>query len=218
MRMTERLRGLKAWAVRELCEGRMMKAPSPNQDIAVITRQEPGCWLGWAPARLDRTGQLQEIPFSTVPGIVILPNQAYAAYMMEKRGDRQSMERPKAMGQQVSVTMLFSVYEPGVRLEGFTDSADPHGAGLDVTKVMEGTEEGLMTLMNWMDDCMDALLGAQVIPGTDLAVDPESVVYSLYTDQQFVVDRRPIYYGYVNAIFNTYVNECINEDIEALLR
>lgn len=219
MRFTERLRGIKAWAYHELCEGRVMKAPAPNQDIATIRRQEPGCWLGWAPARMDKTGQLQEIPYSTVPGIVILPNQAYGAYVQEKRFDRyNNVNRPKDMGQQVSVTMLFSVYEPGIRLEGFIDSAGPGGAGLDMTKIMEGTEEGLMTLMSWMDDCMEKLIGQRTIPGTDLSVDQESVVYSLYSDQQFVADRRPIYYGYVNCVFNAHVEEVTNEDIEALLR
>ena len=88
MRFTERLRGLKQWAYHELCEGRVMKAPAANMDIGTIQRQEPPVYLAWAPARMDSTGNLQEIPLSTVPGILIMPNQTYAKYMEEKRFDR----------------------------------------------------------------------------------------------------------------------------------
>ena len=71
--------------------------------------------------------------------------------------------------------------------------------------------------MNWMDDCMYKLLGTKMIPKTDLFVDEETVTYSLYTDQNYVVDRRPLYYGFVNAVFNCYANEAPNPEIEELL-
>jgi hypothetical protein len=71
--------------------------------------------------------------------------------------------------------------------------------------------------MNWMDDCMEKLLGQKMIPKTDLFVQEDTVTYSLYTDQSYVVDRRPIYYGFVNVVFGCHVNEGYNPDIEKLL-
>ena len=218
MRFTERWRGLKEWTYNELCKGREMKAPGPNMDVSKITRQEPACYIGWAPARMDKAGNLKEIPASTVPGIIMMPNQAYGKYMEEKRFDRyNNIHRTKEMGQQMSVTMLFSVYEPGTRLPGFSDSAGEQGSGIDTSLLLEGTEEGFMTLMNWMDDAMYKLLGAKIIPNTDLFVDEESVTYSLYVDQNYVVDRRPLYYGFVNVVFGCYANEEPNRLIDQLL-
>ena len=218
MRFTERLQGLKNWTIEELCKGRIMKAPAENMDISVIKRQEPTCYLAWAPSRLDKTGIPKEIPLSTVPGILIMPNQAYAKYMEEKRFDRYNgIHRPQEMGQNLAVSILFSVYEPGIRLPGFIGSVGEKGQGLDTTLILEGTEQGLFTLMNWMDDCMDKLLSTKIIPKTDLFLQDETVTYSLYTDQSYVVDRRPIYYGFVNAVFNCYADDGINPEIEKLL-
>lgn len=218
MRFTERLTGLKSWAYRELCEGRQMKAPAENMDIGVINRQEPTVYLAWAPSRMDKAGNLKEIPLSTVPGILIMPNQTYAKYMEEKRFDRyNNVHRPQEMGQHLAVSILFSVYEPGIRLPGFVDSVGENGMGLDASLILEGTEQGLFTLMSWMDDCMGKLLGQKMIPKTDLFVQEDTVTYSLYTDQSYVVDRRPIYYGFVNVVFGCYANEEINPDIERLL-
>ncbi len=218
MRFSERLTGLKNWTYKELCKGRMMKAPAENMDIGTINRQEPPVYLAWAPARVDKAGNLKEIPLSTVPGILIMPNQTYAKYMEEKRFDRyNNVHRPQEMGQHLAVSILFSVYEPGVRLPGFVDSVGEKGAGLDTSLILEGTEQGLFTLMNWMDDCMEKLLGQKMIPKTDLFVQEDTVTYSLYTDQSYVVDRRPIYYGFVNVVFGCHVNEGYNPDIEKLL-
>ena len=218
MRFTERFRGLKEWTENELCKGRNMKAPGANMDITDIQWHEPPCYIGWAPARMDKTGNLKEIPAATVPGIIIMPNQQYAKYMEEKRFDRyNNIHRPQQMGQHLSITFLFSVYEPGVRLPGFVESAGEKGKDLDMSLLMEGTEQGFFTLMNWMDDCMYKLLGTKMIPKTDLFVDEETVTYSLYTDQNYVVDRRPLYYGFVNCVFGCYANEVPNPEIENLL-
>ena len=207
MRTVERLQGLKAWAEKNLCKGRMMKAPAANMNIGEIVRQEPRCYLAFAPSRMDSTGILQEDPISVCPGIIIMPNPAYAKYMEEKRFDRyNNVHRPSLMGSHLSVSILFSVYEPGVRLPGFIDSMDEHGKGLDMSLIMEGTEQGLFTLLDWMDDCKEALLRDKMIPNTDLSVEEETMMYSLYTDQSYVVDRRPIYYGFINVSFNGYAD------------
>ena len=211
MRTTERLRGLQKWIQKELCEGREMKAPADNMNIGEIVRQEPRCYLAWAPSRLDSTGKVREYPESVAPGIIVMPNQAYAKYMEEKRFDRyNNVHRPSEMGQHLSVSILFSVYEPGVRLPGFIDSVGEQGQGLDMSLIMEGTEQGLFTLVNWMDDCMVGLLREKMIPQTDLFVEESTMTYSLYTDQSYVVDRRPIYYGFVNVSFGCYADEGAN--------
>lgn len=218
MRTTERLRGLKAWATENLCAGRSMKAPGANMNIGEIVRQEPCCYLAWAPTRADKTGVIKADPASIVPGILIMPNQAYAKNMEEKRFDRyNNVHRPQELGQQLSVSILFSVYEPGIRLPGFIDSVGESGKGLDNTLILEGTEEGLFTLVNWMDDCMEALLGQKMIPHTDLFLDEATTTYSLYTDQSYVVDRRPIFYGFINATFGCYAEEGQNPSINQYL-
>ena len=218
MRFSERLIRLKEWATKELCEGREMKAPAENMNISIIKTQEPKCYLGWAPGRVDQTGKIEEIPASVVPGILIMPNQAYAKYMEEKRFDRyNNVHRPSEMGQHLAVSILFSVYEPGVRLPGFVDSAGEKGKGLDMSLIVDGTEQGLLTVFNWMDDCMEKLLSQKSIPKTDLWVEEETVTYSLYTDQSYVVDRRPIYYGFVNVSFGCYADEGPNPGIDQYL-
>lgn len=211
MRTVERLLGLKRWAIENLCTGREMKAPAPNNNIGEIVRQEPRCYIGYAPQRADKTGLFQDDPASVCPGIVIMPNPAYAKYMEEKRFDRyNNVHRPSMLGSHLSVSILFSVYEPGVRLPGFIDSMDEHGQGADMSLIMEGTEQGLFTLLDWMDDCKEGLLRDKMIPKTDLSVEEETITYSLYTDQSYVVDRRPIYYGFVNVTFNGYADQGAN--------
>ena len=218
MRTSERMRGLKAWAYKNLCEGRKMKAPGPRGNIGEIVRQEPTCYLGWAPARIDITGQVQWDTLGVTPGIIIMPNQAYAAYMEEKRFERyNNVHRPSILGAHLSVSILFSVYEPGIRLPGFIDTVGDKGKGTDMSLIVEGTEQGLITLLDWMDDCKEGLLRDRMIPGTDLALDDESLTYSLYTDQNYVTDRRPIYYGFINATFNGYVGRGVNEPINDFL-
>ncbi|MBR1565336.1 MAG: hypothetical protein IJ649_01105 [Oscillospiraceae bacterium] len=219
MRFTERLTRLKEWTTAELCKGRVMKAPAPGMNIGKIVTQEPKCFLAWAPARLDQSGQPRADPYSIVPSILIMPNTAYAKYMEEKRFDRyNNVHRPSNMGQHLAVSILFSVYEPGVRLPGFVDSVGENGQGLDMELMREGTEQGLFTLMNWMDDCMQKLLSQQTIPKTDLWVEEATMTYGLYTDQSYVVDRRPIYYGFVNTSFGCYADEGGHSSIDDMLK
>lgn len=218
MRTTERLRGLKAFVTQELCAGRIMKAPGENANIGEIRRQEPKCYLAWSPSRLDKRGDFKSDPSSVVPGIIIMPDATYAKYMEEQRFDRyNNVHRPQDMGQHLSVSILFGVYEPGIRLPGFVDSVGEKGKGLDMSLFLEGTEQGLMTLMDWMDDCMEKLLGQKIIPKTDLFVEESTMTYSLYTDQSYVVDKRPLYYGFVNVTFGCHANEGYNPEIERLL-
>lgn len=250
MRTSERMRKLKEWTEENLCRGRTMKIPGKNMDIADIVWGEPRCYIGWAPSRLDQTGTLREDPDSVVPSILIMPNQSYAKYMEEKRFDRyDNVHRPPDMGAHLSVTFLFSVYEPGVRLPGFVEAINKHGEKLDVSyllkgtensviagadgepilpavsgkykdatapdmsMILEGTEQGITTLMNWMDDLMEKLLGRKFIPHTDLFVEESTMTYSLYTDQNYVVDRRPLYYGFVNVVFGCYAEQEANPEI-----
>ena len=139
MRMTERLVGLKQWFEKELCEGRVMKAPAEDFDISKIARQEPRVYLAWSPTRADQTGQMRTDPGNVCPGIVIMPNASHAKYVEEKRFDRFSgVHRTQDLGQQLSVSILFSVYEPGIRLPGFIQSAESGYA--DMSLLQEGTE------------------------------------------------------------------------------
>ena len=218
MRTSERLKKLKKWTYENLCKGRSMKAPAENMDISVIQRQEPKVYLGYAPSRIDSTGYILDDVVSTCPGIIIMPNHSFAKYMEEKRFDRyNNVHRPSLMGSHLSVSILFSVYEPGTRLPGFIDSVGENGEGLDMSLILEGTEKGLFTLLDWMDDCKVALLRDKMIPDSDLMVEEETITYSMYEDQKYVVDRRPIYYGFVNVSFNGYADEGANPSTNSYL-
>lgn len=213
MRTSQRLLGLKNWAEKELCAGRVMKKPAPDMDIAKIVRGEPECFLAWQPERPDLTGGPNEI-ISVCPAIQIMPKSGYIKYVEEKRFDRYSnISRPQEFGQTLIVDMLFSIYEPGIRLPGFVDSVES-GKGIDMTLLKEGTEEGLFTLLDWMDECKEKMLALGNIPGTDLIMDNSTATYSMYNDGHYVVDKRPIFYGFVSVEFKCYANEAPNRDID----
>lgn len=190
-----------------------MKAPGERNDIRDVRTQEPQCFLAWYPTRPDQTGYKNPDPLSVCPSILIMPNAGHFKYVEEKRFDRyKGVNRSKDLGDTLSVNILFSVYEPGIRLPGFKEDGK-----VDMTRVMEGTEEGLCTLLDWMDDLQQALLASRFIPKSDLFLSEETGVRSLYTDQNFVVDKRPIYYGFIACEFKCYNDDGGRNAIDELL-
>lgn len=207
MRTWERLRKTKEWIYREICQGRdWYKIPKNNPkdgygpDIYDFTKGEPQVFLAWQPMKPDEPGLFAGTdPQNVAPSITIMPTQGYIRYMEEKRFDRYShIIRPQDMGQTIGMQFLFTVYEPGVRYPGFaTEKDEKKGARMELLK--DGTEAGLMTLCNWMDDLSELLLRERNVPETDLILNDDRAVHSLYTDQNYVVDRRPYYYGFINV-------------------
>lgn len=173
--------------------------------------------LGWLPSRPDTTGRLISNPVNVCPSILISPGISDAKNVEEQRFDRYNhIQRSQEMGNWLNVTILFSVYEPGIRLPGFFDT-DASRQNVDPDKIIEGTEEGLFTLFDWMDDFKDALLGAKTIPGTDMVLDERSLTYSPYCDSNYIVDKRPIFYGFIGAKFYGYAHENHNQMINKFL-
>ena len=217
MRTVERLRKFKEWTYNTVCQGREMKTPAPNMDVRQIARQEPKVYLAFAPMRPDESNFTGEInPLNVTPGIIIAPTFGYLKYMGEQRFDRyNNVHRPKEMGQSLSAQILFFVYEDGVRLPGFIESTKDGAYAMSL--LAEGTQEGLETLLNWMDDFKDAMLSAKSIPGTDMFLNEAESQYGLYSDQKFVVDRRPVFIGMVTATFQCHADE-YNDEIDRLLR
>lgn len=218
MRISEKLMRLKEWAEKNLCDGRVMKTPAADLDITKILCREPVVYLAWAPLRMNKAGTLEPDTSNTVPSITIMPSMSYAKMIEEKRFDRcQGIHRPVNLGNQLSITMLFSVYEPGTRLPGFAESGNEKGKGLDLTLFQEGTEQGLITLVDWIDDAKTALLRDMSIHGSDMFLNEQSLTWSLYTDQQYITDRRPIYYGFINCTFGGYTDEGAKKTNQYLL-
>ena len=206
MRTTERLTKLADWTYKTVCQGRQMKTPAPGLDMTKIVRQEPKVFIGYYPTRPDQTTLADDDVLNTAPSILLMPTQSYVKYMEEQRFDRYNgVHRPKELGQALSIQALFSVYEDGVRLPGFIDKAEQ--GTTDLTLMKEGTKEGLFTLLNWMDDFKDALLGQKMIPHTDLFVNESSMTYSPWTDQKYLNDKRSLYFGFVNVTFQCYAEE-----------
>lgn len=215
MRTMERLRKFGKWTYETVCAGRMMKTPAPNMDVRTIARQEPKVFLAFPPTRPDLSLLDETDPLNVAPGIVIAPTPGYLKYMEEQRFDRyDGVHRPKEMGQTFGAQVIFFVYEDGVRLPGFVESAQ--AGAYDKSKIREGTEDGLECLLNWMDDFKDALLSAKTIPKTDLILNEAECQYGLYSDQKFVADRRPVQIGVVNIVFQCHADE-YNEEIMKLL-
>lgn len=211
MRTRKRLKGLQTWLKENICQGREMNTAAPNNDITQICRQEPDVYIAWYPGRPDST--TDEMARNVSPGIVLMPAASKYRDMEEKRFDRyNNVRRPQDLGQTLSVQLLFSVYEPGIRLPGFTENPK------DMTKLLDGTEEGLFALTDWMDECMEKMAAVRHIPGTDLSLNEASVGYSLYTDQSFVVDKRPLYYGIIVAEFGCYAGTAQNRAVDEFLK
>lgn len=222
MRTSERLTVLKDWLYENLCKGREMKTPPPDGDITKIVRQEPNVYIGFVPMRPDETSFNDVDALNVAPGIVVMPVQGVVKFTEEKRFDRFSnVHRPQEMGHELSVQILMSVFEDGVRLPGFIESANPDALNdtpqFDMSLIREGTQEGLYTLLNWMDDLNEKLLGTKIIPGTDMYVDETALTYGLRSDQRFITDTRPIYYGIVNVTFWCYADEKPNYQLKDLL-
>lgn len=212
-----RLTALKKWAYTNLCEGRQMKSPGENGDITQIVRKEPQTYLGWWPTRAEN-GQFVVDEFPSCPGILICPNVGNVKYVEDKRLDTyKHIVRPQEMGQWLNVSFLFTVYEPGIRLPGFIDSADS-GNGLDMSLILEGTEAGLFTLFDWMDDAKSSLLAAKTIPGSDLILDEGTMEYGPYLQGGYIADNRPLFYGFLNARFQCHADEKSNGTLEKFLK
>lgn len=217
MRTVERLRKFQKWTYETICKGRSMKTPAPNMDVRQIARQEPKVFLAYAPMRPDESNPTGEIdPLNVSPGIIIAPTFGNLKYMEEQRFDRyNNVHRPKEMGQSLSAQVMFFVYEDGVRLPGFIDSA--MNGEYDMSLIREGSQDGLETLLNWMDDFKDALLSTKGIPGTDMFLNEAESQYGLYSDQKFVADRRPAFIGMVTVTFQCHADE-YNDEVNRLLR
>ena len=217
MRTEERLRKLRDWTFQTVCQGRQMKAPAPKMDISKVVRQEPKAYLGYAPTRPDISMYSEVDPLTAAPGIIIAPAIGDVHYMEEKRFDRYNhVHRPADMGQSLTVQNVFMVFEDGVRLPGFIDAVEK-GEEFPMKLLREGTEEGLFTLTNWMDDYKDALLSAGSIPETDLVVNDEAFDYGWYSDQKTISDRRPVFIGMVTVKFQCYADH-LNYEIQDLIR
>ena len=216
MRTVERLRKFQRWTYLNVCKGRSMKTPAPGMDVRVIKRQEPKVFLAYQPMRPDESNTGEVDPLNVSPGIIIAPTFGNLKYMEEQRFDRyNNVHRPKEMGQSLSAQVMFFVYEDGVRLPGFIDSAI--NGEYDMSLMREGSQDGLETLLNWMDDFKDALLSTKGIPGTDMFLNEAESQYGLYSDQKFVADRRPAFIGMVTVTFQCHADE-YNDEVNRLLR
>ena len=215
MRDWERLRKMKEFFLRELCQGREFKSPAPQTGqkgkwgpgITDFTLAEPRVFIAFQPLSPNEPGKADSNdPYSVCPAITIMPALDQARFVEEKSlGRLANVRRSQDMGQGLTVQLLFGIYEPGVRYPGFAEKLESRNP--DMALLHDGTEEGLKTLLNWMDDAKELLLRERTIPGTDLALEDRNFTYSLYTEQSYVVDRRPLYYGFLNVPFKGYANQ-----------
>lgn len=218
MTTRDRFEKLKDWVQAELCAGRSMKCPAKDGDITQIRYAEPGTYMGYFPSFRDGKGIKRLASENTAPSILIMPDKGYVENEEEKRFDRyQNIHCEQRLGRNVKVCLLFSVWEPGIRMPGFAESGDEKGNGLDMSLMEEGTEQGFYTLCDWMDEAERKLLGTKVIPDSDLTLVDEEMEYGPFMDQNYIVDKRVIYYGMISANFKCMSDRGQNEKVEALL-
>lgn len=217
MRTRQRLLGLQEFIEAQVCRGREMKSPASDYDVTKVVYREPRCYLAWAPMKDENAGWTEDM-LNVCPSVLVMPLQSNAQLVEEKRFDRyNNIHRGQEMGQTLGVQILFSVYEPGIRLPGVMDDGEENR--IEPERILDGTTEGLFTLTDWMDELMEALLRERHIPGTDMFLDRSTMTYSLYNNSDGVVDKRPIYYGYLTAYFYGYADSNgINQTIEDLIR
>lgn len=215
MRTKQRLLGLKQFIEQEVCTGREMKAPADGNDVTQVVMQEPQVYVGWAPfAENDARWRLDAL--NVCPGILLMPLQGDMRVVEEKRFDQyKKIYRSQEMAQTLEVQMLFSVYEPGIRLPGFMDAGEE--GRVDTERMKDGTLEGLFTLTEWMDEVKEALLRERNVPGTDMFLKQADSTYALYANNDGVVDKRPLYYGFLNTVFWGYADDGINRRIEDII-
>lgn len=214
MTTRERLLALKKWATDNLCQGKMLKAP--GKDVTLDTYQEPRVYLAWPPSRGNQTGWGQPDPVNVAPGILIAPGTLYAKKPETDSNDLyKKLHRPEELGEAQSFSLLFIVYEPGVRLPGFEDAAKK--GMLDISKLEESTEEGLFTLTDWMDECKKKLMTSGGIPGTDMYLMARYLTAEPYSEGGYISDKRPYYYGFVSATFGGYSEKGAFSPVDELL-
>ncbi len=217
MRTSTRLKAMQKWVFKELCEGRKMKTPAPDGDITQIVKQEPQVFVGWMPMRSDKTVYSRDDFPNVVPSITLMPAPSYVRHMEEHRFDRYDhINRMNELSQQLTVQVLFQIYEDGVRLPGFVGKAKS-GQGMDMSLIQEGSLEGLSTLEDWISEFKYKLLGERTIPGTDMFLDEESATYALFSDEKYIADLRPIFVGMVNVTFYCFTERKVNDKIRKLL-
>lgn len=215
MTTRQRLEALEKWAEEALCRGREYKSPAPDGDITRVKITEPKVYLGWFPGRGPRTEEWEDAP-NEAPGILIAPGPICGQQVEVRRFDENSrVRRPPELGQKIQISMLFCIYEPGVRKAGFDELAEAEE--LDIARLSDGTREGLLTLTDWMDEAARQLLDTRCIPGSDLILQEETLNYGPYQDVGYIVDRRPFYYGFLNATFNGYAGEGPDAGVAELL-
>ncbi len=206
----QRLEGLKNWCEKELCRGRLMKAPADDGDLKKWAWVEPKCFINYYPVLTP--SDFSE--FYVAPSILICQGLGRIKFTEEEKYDQyRSISRPQELGQSLPVTLIFSVYDQGTRLPGFIPQL--REGNFDEDLIVEGTQAGMETLNRWMDEAMRKLIGQGHVPGTDLFLNRkiEDGCYGPLQEAHYVKDMRPSYIGLIQAEYNCYAEEEPSEEI-----
>lgn len=208
LRYRQRLDVVHKWVYEKLCKGRSMKTPGQNEYDVVWT--EPRCFLCNLPA------SARGVPFNIAPGLLLLVGGGLAAGDTSKYLDnRNGISRPEDVGAALQLQIVHVMYEPGERtgIRKEDGRADPKEALV----INEEADEGMLKLIDWMEDTMSALIGAESIPGTDLIVKKDTVGFEPFKENGGLADRRPFYLGHVVVEFAALTHGDDNELISKLL-
>lgn len=212
MKSAERLEAIKQFTYDKVCKGKSLKTPILNKGLTrndsdfKVKYTEPKVYVGLYPQKAEN-GEESKI----APSILILPGTSYSGKFKEKRFERYNNlhRQPDLMGE-LSVQWVFCVYDPGIRKKEYDGDIKREDIG-------ENTEAAIYTLTDWMDELQAYIMGQEIIEGTDLYVLYDSVRWSLLNSEGSVEDRRPYYYGVVEAIYGTAVNRKENTSVNKLL-
>lgn len=205
MEMVERLKLLKQFCYESVCRGKRMKAPQNGpdgrSDDLLVAEKEPEVFIGMYPRR--KNGREREAT-RVAPSILFIPGTSLAERYREKRWDKyQNVKRQREMSAELNAQFLFTMYDPGLRI-GET--------------IADNTEDAILSLVDWMMEWQRTLIGNKGrIAGTDLFVYDDSTVWSLLSNDESLDDRRPYYFGVVQASFGHYSNKTTDPELESIL-
>lgn len=204
MRTGQRLRGIREFLIKEIC-GKPMKRPTDKAlDVEWV---KPDVYIGYYPDYME----IDSLSPRTAPAVLIIPKLMKANTVNDHRFDRyNNIVRSDEAEAELTVQIVLVLWDPGERTRIAEMTQDP--------MQIESNSDGLMRMIDWLDELSAALNGTKYIPETDLMPRKETILYQPLMEMDRIVDKRPLYFGILECSFFGMVNEKPNESIKDLLR
>ncbi len=192
MTVGQRLKGLKKWLTENACQEKM-KAQGAK-DLEVNYRKPFVQLMLFS----DEAGLPPEN--SGAPGILVMMKES-GMQDPEKRFDQyRQLKRDRSLAGAMPLQMIFVTWDPGHR----TEESQENQTNEDIA---ENSEEAFITVLEWAEATMNALIEAGTVPETDLTITAENIRFGPLMQYGMMVDRRSLYYAVIDATFGHAVQK-----------